>query len=784
MKTQLLHVIFLTLTFSATSQIYVDPAATGANTGSSWNDAYIDFQDALDDNSSAEVWLKAGVYKPGMNNGSLQFVVGSPKRIYGGFSGSESSVDDRDTDINITHFTGDINDDDQVLDLTANRIDNALHLLLIDSTAVQVTVDGILFTNGNTEMEDNDQADFLVRGGAIYARAEVEINDCDFEENVARSGGAVYIDRTTNSKVTNCNFTNNMSVSQGAGLLLNASESPTIEYNNFVSNNVVRGSLYLLRCSNSTVNECDFTFNNIINSEWGGAGMFHWNCINSMITNCEFNDNTGRNASGIYIDGREIEYALTATLTGCTFDSNTNTDYGGVLYAWTANYEMYNCDFTGNSGPNATCFYHGRTRYYVEDCTFITNTADFGAAGSNYNEGTEGSFVGCDFLFNESFTSGGACMVGFKGLANFEGCTFENNVANWGGAIYMQNDTSKASFSNCYFLNNQSQNFGGAINAFAAIELDILDSQFEGNTSDFGGALSFDLDTLTSMGYLNIERSDFRLNVANTQGGAINIGNSPTSIRSSLFALNAALGNGTGGAICNNAYDEKNSVLAITNSTFAHNEGELSAGIAQFEDETGKARVDLLNTILFNPGGLDYAIEAGEPNLVSLGGNLILQEGLEDVFNQELDDIGSDPLFESIVNRDFHLQTGSPAINTGLLEGSHDTDLDGNSIIEDPDKGCYDRGVSSIKNILQEDFFAILGNPTNEILHLEFSQSVEGKVRIYLLNQEGKLAISHRAENTFDGQHIKMDVSNLSSGSYFVLVYTPKGSLQKPVIIH
>ena len=44
----LMLVILIGLVGSAPGQIYVDAGATGANNGSSWDDAYIDLQDALD----------------------------------------------------------------------------------------------------------------------------------------------------------------------------------------------------------------------------------------------------------------------------------------------------------------------------------------------------------------------------------------------------------------------------------------------------------------------------------------------------------------------------------------------------------------------------------------------------------------------------------------------------------------------------------------------------------------------------------------------------------------
>ena len=76
---------------------YVKWDATGGNTGVDWANAYTDLQSALiPDPSVDQIWVAAGTYKPTLgSDASISFVIPSGVSIYGGFTGTESSIGQR-----------------------------------------------------------------------------------------------------------------------------------------------------------------------------------------------------------------------------------------------------------------------------------------------------------------------------------------------------------------------------------------------------------------------------------------------------------------------------------------------------------------------------------------------------------------------------------------------------------------------------------------------------------------------------------------------------------------
>ncbi|NRA50568.1 MAG: right-handed parallel beta-helix repeat-containing protein, partial [Phaeodactylibacter sp.] len=600
---------------------YVNSNANGSNDGSSWANAYTSLHDALQNTAEGSIWVAAGTYLTGTDTAGV-FSISAPLSVYGGFAGTESSPEERDLAQNETLLSADIAGNDDGDFLSATRDDNSSHILYVDSLlSAPVVIDGFTIKGAQANLATSDASDYEWRGGGIYALSTVEVTNCLFTENAARSGGSVLIfgANTQFSTVTNSQFINNYTNNQAAGILADGTSGVRVEDCTFENNTTVRGCIYPLFSDGFEIRNC--TFENNTNEEGTSAGIFAWQPTNLIIEGCTFrnnlassstcmyidqrdlssddpnalihiedcvfeeNDNPGgfsaglyfwqpkkleiissdflnqeaANASGIYIDQRDVTPDINSVLIdSCLFQGNISTDYGGSgIYFWNTNFTVANSQFVNNSAPNtASAIYMGGDEDdgVINNCTFTGNGASFAGAIANYNSLGNLVIQGSTFNGNSAGNGGGAISAGFLGKVFTENCVFQNNESGYGGAIFVQNDSSEFSALNTNFIGNVTNNTsGGAILNNSSNPITVDGCYFELNTSNtVGGAVSVLEDSL-DLSVLTLRNSIFNFNIAGTQGGALNISNVDATIESCVFTNNNALEDGIGGAISLNA---------------------------------------------------------------------------------------------------------------------------------------------------------------------------------------------------------------------------------------
>ena len=180
--------------------IHVDIQATGINNGSSWSDAYDNLQDALATAQSGdEIWVAEGVYLADHGDGitlgdrTVSFLVSNAFDVYGGFNGSENSLDQRDVELNETILSGDLlgNDIPNIELLGPDKSDNSLHVVRVAAPLSEnaARLDGFTITGGSASENGSKNGGGLV----IEPASHVLIYHMTFVNNAACTyGGAIY----------------------------------------------------------------------------------------------------------------------------------------------------------------------------------------------------------------------------------------------------------------------------------------------------------------------------------------------------------------------------------------------------------------------------------------------------------------------------------------------------------------------------------------------------------------------------------------------------------------
>jgi predicted outer membrane repeat protein len=177
-------------------------------------------------------------------------------------------------------------------------------------------------------------------------------------------------------------------------------------------------------------------------STYRGGGMYN-SGTSATVTHCTFTSNTAGSGGGIYM--------VTGTVVACTFTHNSAFHGAGMEISGAS---VRNCIFmsnstpSGNSGGAGICMQQSSS---VDNCIFIDNTAngDSGQGGGLSNGGTTSSstVTNCTFWGNHA-GGGGAGIYNSASLLTIKNCIFWLNYspvgpkqifstnANWISVIY------------------------------------------------------------------------------------------------------------------------------------------------------------------------------------------------------------------------------------------------------------------------------------------------------------------------------------------------------------
>ncbi len=398
MKRYLLVLSFITYISAHLSAtiLYVNANVPGGNNdGSSWPNAYLDMQDALTAADYGDtLWVATGTYLPTPTaNRNFSFNLKNGMRMFGGFSGSETQLNQRDWNANPTILSGDIG-------VPGDSTDNSFTVVFasfVDSTTI---LDGFVITGGNANstVQAEPSTGRTKSGGGMYLisasmteDSRPSILNCKFMANHANNyGGAIYMRSNASGSVTPliayCAFTNNTAqdgggiFKQGSSIRLEMKIDSCIFSGNFAhsggafNHNNNYGSLGL------SFSHCNFEHNS--NLDLGG-GIYQENngqTIDLKISKCSFIENFDLGSgSGSAISILTNVGLSIVNIDSCSFLLNTTIGDAPVDIYY-SDLNLFRCRFIANVGTSSNgCLYLQSGKINVVSCEFLHNSAYFAA---------------------------------------------------------------------------------------------------------------------------------------------------------------------------------------------------------------------------------------------------------------------------------------------------------------------------------------------------------------------------------------------------------------------
>jgi hypothetical protein len=502
-------------------RVYVDAAAGPGGDGQSWAAATNDLTAALEfaelfPGVVSEIWVAAGVYKPGRGSGdrAASFVLVPDVAVYGGFVGNETDLEERDWGANITTLTGDLNGDDGP-DFTNNE-ENSIHVVASTFDGNQNPVlDGFVITGGHASEGAPNAAES--RGGGLYNLAiHALITNCTFTGNLAYRGGAVN-DGGDYSVISNCVFTGNVAGQEGGALWTGNGLRIGCT---FVDNSADWGGAVGGGSGYPIFEDCIFQSN----AAYRGGAIHGESHFRPTLLRCEFVGNDGYQRGGaVHLE----DAGCRLDVVDCAFVVNT-ADAGGAVYSAADNYSFTGCLFDWNLAMAGGAVRGGADPGWFTDCTFVNNEA-FGEGGALDLGGGTTLLVNCSFQDQHAWTEGGAIRLGGGTLALFGG-VFAGNVADDRGGAMALRAAATAEVYGTTFLDNSAAVFGGAVSVQSVEVSSFANCLFAGNAAVNGGAL------YTMWGNPELINCTVVDNAAAAGGGMFNDGTTPTITNCILWA--------------------------------------------------------------------------------------------------------------------------------------------------------------------------------------------------------------------------------------------------------
>lgn len=525
--------------------IYVDTDATGNNDGSSWADAYTLLQDALEVSADGnEIWVAEGSYYPSVDGDmDVSFNMVDGVAIYGGFAGTETSIDERDWEVNVTTLSGD-------LGVLGDTSDNSVKVVI----AANNIIDGFTISDGSmgaSDMMMGPPSDTETRGDG-ETMTPPEGTDTDM-----------------------------------------ASDIPTGEE----SEDTDSGSAGHL--SPDAVMEGDAT------SSGNGNGIIIWG-VAPTIQNCIITNNTGGKGAGVYINGND-ESGNLPTFINTTISNNVASGRGGgvSIDSWT--YAIFiDCIFDSNectNGKGGAIYNDFSGNPYLENCLFVNNYSQSG--GAIGNDGASNPVISNTTFYNNTASEEGAVLYQGSGPFNdpivMDSVLWGNYCDQGQVSVYNWNECNPLIE---YSIVQDGYDGQGVVDVDPLfVDADNMDFNYEEDSpalsaASDGGAIGFDADLIDNRTEEDYQELTQYLQSITNESVIIEmdftnpIDSSQASDISSLVYVDADASGSSDGSSFANAFTSLQDAIDYAGAAYELNETDVEVWVAEGTYYSGDERSD------------------------------------------------------------------------------------------------------------------------------------------------------------------------------------------------
>ncbi|NCC96868.1 MAG: hypothetical protein EOM02_08510 [Synergistales bacterium] len=500
-------VVFLSGLKPADGAVFrVDKNNSSGGDGSSWGSSLNEsqFGESLRAAQSGDVFFVAkGVYRPSVPSEvasadkALSFTIPEGVSLYGGFTGIEDNLNERNWRENVTVLTGDlylddISDDRGVIS-SADGIVGINSTTVVSTKGIQTAIlDGFFVTGGSGRNG----------GGMANVDSRIRVSKCVFWGNRAAGMGGAMLNQKGAPEIIDSLFAwNRAGANMHGGAMANVQSDPVIISCTFEDNRTGTGSSVPKDClgnggavyngrGNPVLTGCVFRRNE---AGAGGGALYNQRCT-PLIERCVFEDNhTHHNAGALRNESVGSDGKISQSL----FRGNFTVIEGGAIYNTGTDLSIVDTTFIGNlvsadidddDKGSGGALYNAKSSPVVTNCTFVENRAKNG--GAIYNRvNSDPLFINCTVkgnfaskkgggMYSTSCSSSVSCAIGQGSNPVVLNSVFWDNR---GGEIFNDGDSSPA----LYFSVVQAGDVEGGLNVVSS-DISVSDPKLK-EAGDNGG---------------------------------------------------------------------------------------------------------------------------------------------------------------------------------------------------------------------------------------------------------------------------------------------------------